>query len=974
MLRVRLSAPVALLLLTCPYVFNARVSAAQKASQSSTQLITLSTCPFQTINYVTQTLPQQCLTTSWSSETATQESKNETSIQSQTVQKTPVVMPSEGLGYSDKKVSSGGSAQATSNATATPGIETPGTPNPPQQQDGGSQQASKELDTDSDADPLSDDANFLSFEEWKAQMLKKAGQSAEQLASARIGADNTETRRRPGINNALDSLGEDQEIELDFSGFVNPDVKAGDITSTNDGAAASSDERTGAEQKTESGPLSTRSSDAGKTCKERFNYASFDCAATVLKTNPECKGSTSILVENKDSYMLNLCSAKNKFFIAELCNDILVDTVVLGNFEFFSSTFRTFRVSVSDRYPVKLDKWRELGTFEATNTRGIQAFLVENPLIWARYLRIEFLTHYGNEYYCPVSLLRVHGKTMMDDYRNDMKASRGDEEDDAVSDQTYENENIETVSAEVIQTISETSFVEIVTPTPETTGVSTSTQNEIVPKSTAGIRDRYEESDQIRGISYRGVLFEQEALKISTCDAKRSSCEMESLIVAVAAPSTKTLTVGLVPNTTILTSVSAPATSTHLSEKAPPSVPSSVNSDPVKSVSVAPNVINQIKTEPVEKHSTSSPIPSQAKASSNQSSSISKTSQPPPPPTPTTQESFFKSIHKRLQLLESNSTLSLQYIEEQSRFLREAFAKVEKRQLSKTTTFLETLNTTVLSELRDFRMQYEQIWQSTVLELSSQREQSQRDLIALSARLSLLADEILFQKRVMIIQFFLVLLCLGLVIFSRNAGAASGPAYLELQAAVRDMVGKPGASFSRYLGQADSPPPESPTSRPTSRYGFFGRAMNHMRSPSSESTLLNGEERKSPSIEYSPPTPVSNEDNEQLDETPEEIDEEEEVEEEEDQHNDLATPETDLNIRRTVSDPEISTTGSQLKEEESSPVPVRTDPNAKEAATDDTGVSEGSGGTRDFRGRLFTPPTEDEELTPNLPPDLETET
>jgi hypothetical protein len=68
---------------------------------------------------------------------------------------------------------------------------------------------------------------------------------------------------------------------------------------------------------------------------------------------------------------------------------------------------------------------------------------------------------------------------------------------------------------------------------------------------------------------------------------------------------------------------------------------------------------------------------------------------------PTIQESFFKSVQKRLQMLESNSSLSLQYIEEQSRNLRDAFGRVEQRQLSKITTFLEYLNSTVLSELRE---------------------------------------------------------------------------------------------------------------------------------------------------------------------------------------------------------------------------------------------------------------------------------
>src|SRR5271156_799937 len=127
-------------------------------------------------------------------------------------------------------------------------------------------------------------------------------------------------------------------------------------------------------------------------------------------------------------------------------------------------------------------------------------------------------------------------------------------------------------------------------------------------------------------------------------------------------------------------------------------------------------------------------------------------------------------------MLETNSTLSLLYIEEQSRILRDAFSKVEKRQLSKTTTFLENLNVTVLSELRDFRQQYDQIWQSTVIELENQRESYRREVLAITARLGVLADEVVFQKRMSIVQSILILICLALALFTKGSAAN----YLEL--------------------------------------------------------------------------------------------------------------------------------------------------------------------------------------------------
>ena len=794
-----------------------------------------STCAATRINYITHTLPQQCLRTGWLIEPGVNANKDGSTLTSQ-----PTGTWQQPSGT---KTGANGDIVPTvleaGFSATTPSLNDRELPN-----------QRIEPEQENDNDPLSDHANFLSFEEWKKQVLEKAGQSPDQVGTPRAGSANGEPRRRPGnINNALDSLGEDSELELDFSGFANPDVTAdAAISSQSAGAIMKNGD---GKQETATGRLSSKSKDAGKTCKERFNYASFDCAATVLKTNPECKGSTSVLVENKDSYMLNECSASNKFFITELCNDILIDTIVLGNFEFFSSTFRTFRASVSDRYPVKLDKWRDLGTFEARNTREVQAFLVENPLIWARYLRIEFLTHYGNEYYCPVSLLRVHGKTMMDDYRHDVKIARGEEDaDDDVSeigDDVGDDPHSDAIIVEALprepQPLTEQKDTRLDAPS-----TITNSSESLLKRNNTNPHEEF--GSQTGWLTYRNVLFEQQQLQTCTCSAKRSFCDVEFVellkkitpeISSLPAKDTGTSISSSIPSSS---PVGAP------SGKPIPSQPST-SSAAFKTVSSGTQITSN-KTEenliPTDTQGT--------KISNSQSSQVVyKTSSHPPSAVPTTQESFFKSIHKRLQLLESNSTLSLQYIEEQSRILREAFTKVEKRQLAKTTSFLETLNTTVLNELRDFRLQYDQIWQSTVLELSSQREQSQREVVALSARLSILADETLLHKRMVIVQFFLILLCLGLVIFSRASTTTANPTYLEMQSAVQNMVSKPSTSFSRYL-HLDSPP-RSP-SRSGSRYGLFSRTMNHIRGPS-EVSILDSEGRKSPSpaFEYSPPTPTS---------------------------------------------------------------------------------------------------------------------
>ncbi|KAJ1864362.1 hypothetical protein LPJ78_003454, partial [Coemansia sp. RSA 989] len=156
-----------------------------------------------------------------------------------------------------------------------------------------------------------------------------------------------------------------------------------------------------------------------RSLKDRFNYASGDCAAVVLKANREARGTTAILNSKKDQYMLNECSARNKHVVVELCDDILIDTFVLGNYEFFSSTFKDIMVYASDRYPPKNNKWTFIGHFQGTNSRDAQVFPVRDPKIWAKYILIEFTTHYGREFYCPLTVFKVYGATQMEQYRKE---------------------------------------------------------------------------------------------------------------------------------------------------------------------------------------------------------------------------------------------------------------------------------------------------------------------------------------------------------------------------------------------------------------------------------------------------------------------------------------------------------------------------------------------------------------------------
>ncbi|KAJ4159272.1 uncharacterized protein LMH87_008179 [Akanthomyces muscarius] len=258
-----------------------------------------SQCEARTINYITHTLPQSCLTSSWSSTAAAVES---------TPPRTATEPATSGENITAIV------ADTESSETSTPTIEV--------------SHSSESAEADSTAEP------FMSFEDWKEMMLQKTGQDPQDLKQRKGSEAQVEERQRIQSYTGSD-LGDEGEISLNFGGYTeNPDAENG---------SHGSKEHTDESSIDVGQPTLHRNKDAGKTCKERFSFASFDAGATILKTSSGAQNSKAILVENKDTYMLLECATPNKYVIVELTDDIWVDTIVLANFEFFSSMIRHFR-------------------------------------------------------------------------------------------------------------------------------------------------------------------------------------------------------------------------------------------------------------------------------------------------------------------------------------------------------------------------------------------------------------------------------------------------------------------------------------------------------------------------------------------------------------------------------------------------------------------------------------------------------
>ena len=147
--------------------------------------------------------------------------------------------------------------------------------------------------------------------------------------------------------------------------------------------------------------------------EDRFNYASSDCAATVLSTSKAIKNSMNVLRDHKDAYMITKCSELPQNIVIELCEEIKIDLIAVANYEFFSSMISKFHIYYSTEWPTK--DWIFASTIDAKNTRDLQIFRMEIP--FTKYLKFEFSSFIGTKTICPLSQIKVFGNTMIQDFK-----------------------------------------------------------------------------------------------------------------------------------------------------------------------------------------------------------------------------------------------------------------------------------------------------------------------------------------------------------------------------------------------------------------------------------------------------------------------------------------------------------------------------------------------------------------------------
>lgn len=146
-----------------------------------------------------------------------------------------------------------------------------------------------------------------------------------------------------------------------------------------------------------------------------LNYASIESGGKILHASPAMTGSKNLLLDNKDKYMLVPCEVDEKWIEISLNEDIQLEGFRILNQEIYSSFFKEIKLYVATEYPPK--EWTFMGKFLLGNEDGFQSFSVEP--IWVRFLRVEFVSYYGDEYYCTLTQFSVFGLSMLNSVNKD---------------------------------------------------------------------------------------------------------------------------------------------------------------------------------------------------------------------------------------------------------------------------------------------------------------------------------------------------------------------------------------------------------------------------------------------------------------------------------------------------------------------------------------------------------------------------
>ncbi|PVU89474.1 hypothetical protein BB561_005333 [Smittium simulii] len=473
--------------------------------------------------------------------------------------------------------------------------------------------------------------------------------------------------------------------------------------------------------------------------KDRFNYVSNDCGAVLLKANTEATKSSSILFKNKDSYMLNLCSATKKFFIVELCEEILIDTISLSNYEFFSSTFKDISLYSSDRYPPKDNKWVHIDSFTANNTRSNQIFRVKKPKMWAKYVRVDINSHYGKQYYCPISSFAVFGTTQMEKFKYEAEEESMESisnDSPATKTKNYDYSGVN--AAYTIQSYINDFEKRIL-------GLSTVDINDILEKKS---KHNIQGSEMIRKINPPWHTSDHN-LNSNNINADTETKTVININTSTAPPqdlnSEKILSKIIKYNQEQKEESETTSTTTSLTNTDP---------NPLTTTKLI-DIVDTLKPEEYA-----------GDYLENSQNSNSDHSNDAPKEHLDNYDSIYKTITSRLKSLEANMTQVFDFFETQNSYFNQILTKVHILNIDNLSSAVLGLNQTTKKQIRALIDISEEIWRTLLFDIEAYQHKNNEDVQGILKRLDSITSQLEFERRVnlsqMVLLFgFLIFLVLG---------------------------------------------------------------------------------------------------------------------------------------------------------------------------------------------------------------------
>lgn len=483
--------------------------------------------------------------------------------------------------------------------------------------------------------------DFLSFEKWKAgqfQVLRASGQ-------------NPESKREEGSK--------ERPLEDDASTVSTPisDEKSFDLpVEESKDTHMRKNGRTPVTYNTKRQAEPTAQQKSTTLSPHRYNYASPDCSARIQSASPQSQHASSVLHKSKDRYMLTPCSAKEHWVIIELCDDIRIEAIEIGMFEFFSGIVKEVKLSIGGgdddgREDQDEDKsaWQEVGRFIGKSVRGTQTFTLDQPTSFQRFIRLDFPSHYGSEYYCPISSIKVYGMNQMEAFKWE---SRRQKEAEMARKRLEENAKRTQETVTITGTV-----LPAITPSMESAIVGA------LSESASPIREAETPAAASEHISTptpltsnSGPSFHRASPQTTTLDALGNSppsptgspMRLETLQRVTESGKGSSSSMARVTQATASTTTYHSSASNESSAISKDSLP--ISSPSVFSTDVLPNT-----------HRYSAGTPGQPRQEVRADSS----------------ESIYAYIIRRLNDLEGNSTLGMMYMEEQTKVTRSILQKLE---------------------------------------------------------------------------------------------------------------------------------------------------------------------------------------------------------------------------------------------------------------------------------------------------------